>query len=415
MHKSVYDVLHKKYTLHRKLPPEQEALAQAIITSGKMRLDADTESNFVRLLVPEERIDITISMRELNTPNLRALLQSRLLAMLSKRHNNAAARTLVTNYLEKATQDMARRHPVKPRTETMMARALVLCNELPVIRLIHLEGAEIFISFGQSVGEVMDVARWEQAGENSGLQAAGGGENAVYVSCGGHPFLEEKEFRHSGDGSAALARFMIIAAQETGHNGDMVRGANGQWIGRYSATDWQREPSPKAGAGRLADIATTEHTWSECQRLGLNRIAEWERHLQFYRKMEVRSWRSVFVWCSTKLGWQLFRLLMKKRSHSALPRLQRDIYPCMLLQTFFSDMLANLDPQADVYRRNNPREEEAVACIEAVARVPQQVVKWGHQAVRITTPALYAFYYGEIVSACEKAARAMLQRSKNGE
>ena len=286
-----------------------------------------------------------------------------------------------------------------------MARALVLCNALPVISLIHQEGAEIFISFGQSVGEVMDIARWEQVGENSGLQAIGGGENAVYVSCGGHPFLTEKEYRHSGDGPPALARFMIIAAQETGHNGDMIRDAAGRWMGRHSAVNWHRAPSGKAGAGRHSDIATTEKIWNECERLGLNRIAEWERHLQFYRKVKVKSWRRMLAWCGCKGGWIVFKWLMKNRSPQPLPRLQRDKYPCMLLQIFFPDMLANLTPAADVYRRTNAQEEEAIAVIEAVARVPQQVVKWGDRAIRATTPKLYDFYYGQIVPACAKAMR----------
>ena len=76
----------------------------------------------------------------------------------------------------------------------------------------------------------------------------------------------------------------------------------------------------------------------------------------------------------------------------------------MLLKVFFPDMLFNLTPVAEVYRRKDPNEEEAIVCIEAVARVPQQVVKWGHEAVRASTPALYALYYGEIVPACDAAA-----------
>jgi len=403
MHKSVYDVLHLKYKLQKKLPPDQEALAQAIIASGKMRLDADTESNFVRLLLPEERVNITITHREFT--KLRNAVEDRLMALLLKRHDPAKAKEKLGIYMEKVKQDFVKKHPVTPLTETMMARALVLCNALPVIALIHKEGAEIYVSFGQSVGEVMDVARWEQVGANSGLQAVGGGENAVYVSCGGHPFLTKDEYRHSGDGPAALARFMIIAAQETGHNGDMIRGANGKWVGRYSAINWQEAPSPKAGAGRLADIAQTERVWQVCRNQGLNRIAQWERNLQFYRKIKVKSWRRTLAWAGSKIGWEVFKILVKKRGNIVLPKLQRDSYPCMLLQVFFPDQLANLAPEADVYRRKNPKEEEAIAVIEAVARVPQQVVKWGHQAVKATEPMLYDFYYKEIVPACIKAMR----------
>lgn len=410
MHKSVYDITYKKYKLHKKLPPAEEQLARAIVASGKMRLDADTQCNFVRLLVPEDRLDLTFTARELSD-GLLANSKAKVAAILAKRNPAEEAKNPASTYIAKAQDDIKKRHAVSAKTELMMARALVACNALPVITLIHREGAEIFISFGQSVGEVMDVARWEQTGANSGLQAVGGGENAVYVSCGGHPFLTPDEFRHSGDGPPALARFMIITAQETGHNGDMIRDANGKWVGRYSAINWQQAPSEKAGAGRLSDIATTERIWQACRNQGLNRIAEWERHLQFYRKIKVKNWRRALAWLGCRSGWIIFKILMKQHAKTPLPRLQRDPYPCMLLQIFFSDMLANLDPQADVYKRKNKLEEEAVSCIEAVARVPQQVVKWGDQAVQITTPKLYDFYYGTIVKACA----AIVQRSKNDE
>lgn len=412
MHKSVYDVLYKTPKLTRKLAPEQEQLARAIVNSGNMRLDADTESNFTRLLVQQDRLDLTFTLREITTPALLLTSKEKLYALLSKRHQPEQAKRLTDEYIDYLKRELGKKHPVKTETELMMARALVLCNALPVIQLIHLEGAEIFISFGQSVGEVMDVARWETMGKNSGLQAIGSNENAVYVSCGGHPFLDKDEARHSGDGAPALARFMIIAAQETGHNGDMIRDETGRWIGRYSASGWQAAPSAISGPARKDDIATTEQLWSECRRLGLNRIAEWERHLEFYRRIKVKNLRRNWVWCKSKIGWQIFKLLVQKRSSVTLPKLQRAPYPCMQLQIFFADMLANLTPQADVYKRKNASEEEAIACIEATARVPQQVVKWGHHAITNCTPKLYHFYYNDIVPACSKAAQRMLQRSK---
>jgi hypothetical protein len=418
MVKSVYDVMYKTPKLHKKLPPREEALASAVIASGKMRLDADTESNFVRLLAAEDHLDLTYTLREIAGKELRPIKQKQLFELLCKQRDPVKARELVNSYFKKLEEDIAKKHPVNPKTEKMIARALVLCNALPVIELIHLEGAEIFISFGHSVGDVMDVARWEKSGKNSGLQAVGGGENAVYVSCGGNPFLSKEEARHSGDGKAALARFMIIAAQETGHNGDMIRNENGTWSGRHSALGWQREPNPKAGAARLADIARTEQLWSKCREYGLNRIARWESDVQFFRKVKVRNARSIAKWLGCKLGWLYLRLVIRGKAHMPLPKLQRATYPCQQLQAFFSDQLANLAPEHEVYRRKNPKEEEAVAVIEAVARVPQQVVKWGHHAVRATAPALYDFYYGEVVPACEiaiKYRKALLHRSKNGE
>jgi len=405
MLRSVYDVLYKKPKLKRKLKGEKEALAQAIVASGRMRLDADNEANFTRLISPEDRVDLTFTMREMADNKLRARAEAQLLVQLSKKYDTETAKQKLPALMEKVKQDLTKKHPVKKQTELMMARALVLCNSEPVIRLIHKEQAEIFISFGQSIGELMDVARWERAGANSGLQAVGAGENSIYVSCGGHPFLAEEEYRHTGDGPAALARFMIIAAQETGHHGDMIRDASNKWIGRHSAVQWYRQPAPKAAAARNADHQQTDRMWKLCQDNGLNRVAKWESDLQFFRKVKVRNARQMTTWLLTKCGWIGFKLLVKKRTHMKFPKLQRDKYPAQLMQTFFADMLANLAPDADVYRRKDPREEEAVMVIEAVARVPQQVVKWGHEAVRATTPKLYEFYYHQIVPACEKALR----------
>lgn len=404
MPKTLYDTLYSWPKLHRALPRAQEELAQAILASGRLRLDADDASNFTRLTLPYDNINLTFSRREL-APPLLAHSRERLRALLARRYDAATTTIKLEQYMALAQSQLQKQQVVSPKTELMMARALVLCNADPVIRLLHLEGAEIFISFGHSVGDVMDVARWQQVGSNSGLQSIGGDENAVYVSCGGHPFLDKKEHRHTGDGQPALARFMIIAAQETGHNADMIRNSQGQRVGRYSAEGWQRAPSAKAGAGRMADIAQMQRLEQACRTLGLERIARWEKDLQFYRSVKVHGWRRFAAWLLSRAGWQVFKIRLKKKNMGALAMLQRSAYPAMQLRTFFGDMLFNLEPKADVYKRANPREEEAIACIEAVARVPQQAVKWGHVAVRFSTPALYKFYYGEIVLACERAIK----------
>ncbi|MDX2074101.1 MAG: DUF2748 family protein [Alphaproteobacteria bacterium] len=409
MSHSLYDVTYKRYRLEKKLKPAEEALAKALVASGKMRLDGDDEANFVRLLLPQERVNFTFTLRELNDANLRKESQKRLLDALLLRHDETIARERLIEYMHKVDGDMKKRHPVSAKTELMMARAFVLCNALPVIHLIHKEGAEIYISFGHSVGDMMDIARWQEVGRNSGMQAVGGGENAIYVSCGGDPFLEPGEYRHAGDGTAALARFMIIAAQETGHNGDMIRNSQGQWVGRYSATNWDKAPSAKSGPARRADIHKTQATYDYCLRYGVRRIARWEENLQFFREKKLKNMRRFGAWLLARAAWQVFKLLLKKGGHGALCKLQKSPYPCVQLRAFFLDMLANLTPVADVYKRGTTQEQEAIACIEATARVPQQVIKWGHTAVRHCTPGLYALYYGEIVPACEQA----LKRSKN--
>ncbi len=409
---NVYDVLYTQPQLQKKLPKAQETLAQAIVASGRMRLDADDECNFTRLLLPAELINVTFTHREMADPKLFARCRERLIRLLSEKQSPEAAAALADQYFERVRYDLKKRRPVSAEMEIMMARALVLCNALPVIRLIYLEGAEIFISYGHSVGDVMDVAEWQKHGNNAGMQAIGGKQNAIYVSCGGNPFLDDEERNHTGDGFPALARFMVVAAQETGHNADMVRDENGALTGRYSAIKWDREPSPEAASRRLRDVANCEYFYRHAQNAGINRLIAWERHLKFYRDNKVGGLRRFVSWIKCRAGWQLCKFLLIQRGMKALLSLPRTPYPATQLRKFFNDMLFNLSPVADVYRRDNADEEEAITCIEAIARVPQQVVKWGGMAVYCTTPSLYSMYYNTIVPACESAVQRIADRQK---
>ena len=60
-------------------------------------------------------------------------------------------------------------------------------------------------------------------------------------------------------------------------------------------------------------------------------------------------------------------------------------------------MAFNLEPKADVYSNPDKNIEIAIACIEALARVPQQVNKWGHHNTRFFWPHLYSFYYSVVI------------------
>lgn len=400
---NVYDVLYVRPNLQRKLPKPQERLARALVNSGRMRLDADTESNFTRLLLPKERINMTFTYRELGDSTLEKKSEARLMAALQTRHPAQKAAELCKQYLDKARADLKKRSPVSAKTELMTARALVFCNALPVMELIHREGAEIYVSFGQTVSDVMDIATWQEVGESNGLQSFGGGENAIYVSCGGHPFLDEHERTYTSDGFPALARCIVIAAQETGHNADMLRSPRGERIGRFSAVDWGRAPSVAAGTGRKADKKRCETLLRQSQRCGLNLIVEWERHLAFYRDNKLRNRRWLAAWLKSKLAWQLFYVVIRLQNMGGLCHLQKSPYPATLLRKCLRDMLFNLEPQADAYRRADPIAEEAMMCMEALARVPQQVVKWGHRCTRTSMPHLYRLYYGKVVPACAKA------------
>ena len=149
MNKSVYDVLHLRYRFHRPLNKAQERLAQAIVASGRMRLDADNESNFVRLLLSGEQINMTFTQREIADVKLYEKSYERLLLASLQRYDTPKARTLTKQSLDRVKEDFKKRHPVSAKTEMMMARALVCCYAYRVIHLLHLDKADIYISFGQ--------------------------------------------------------------------------------------------------------------------------------------------------------------------------------------------------------------------------------------------------------------------------
>jgi hypothetical protein len=302
--------------------------------------------------------------------------------------------------MEKVKADLAKRHPVPPKVELMMARALVSCNALPVIQLIHLEGAELYISYGHTVSDVMDVATWQDMGESNGLQAFGLGQNAIYVACGGHPFLDDDERTYMSDGYPAIARFMVIAAQETGHNADMIRDAHGNRIGRHSAIDWSRAPTPRAAAARKADAALTRTLEQKTRNFGINLIVEWERHLAFHHDNKLRNGRSIAAWLKSRIAWAVFTLILRLRGMGRLCTLPKTPYPATQLRKALRDMAFNLHPEHKDYHRADPQEHEAMLCIEALARVPQQCIKWGPKATSLCMSALYTLYYGEVVPAC---------------
>ena len=61
------------------------------------------------------------------------------------------------------------------------------------------------------------------------------------------------------------------------------------------------------------------------------------------------------------------------------------------------DMHSHLSPVAEVYKRKNPEAQEAISCVEALARVPQQINKWGYLTTRATMHDLYKVYYNEVI------------------
>ena len=98
-----------------------------------------------------------------------------------------------------------------------------------------------------------------------------------------------------------------------------------------------------------------------------------------------------------------FKRRCKKAGINPWKQLVRKEHIASQLLVALEDMLFQLDPDVEAYRNKNERVEEAIKCAEALARVPQQVVKWGHEFTKLTMPNLYKIYYQEVIPSCEKA------------
>jgi hypothetical protein len=364
-----------------------EDLAERLVASGQLRIDTGTMQNFIRLTLPRQRVSIAVSHRQMHDAKLLPKIEALLYQTMGNAAQAKKAKAWVHDALKKTV-------PVPLFLEKQLARLLVQAAHPAVIGLMILEGVEIFISYDYTVGDMLDVISWQQVGESSGLQSTEAKKTAVFVATGGDPFGEQEEKgRVYGDGWPALAQCLIIAAQEIGHYSDLKRDSRGRIIGRYSSDIYGRWPDPEVEACRQKDKATVAQFWSQCRHPRLERLIRLERELHYARRFRNR-WLQRFFWRCLH-AWMFWRLDV-----SVLPLvgdLRRYRYPLTQWQWIISDMAFNLEPKADAYVGENASATAAIACAEALARVPQQVVKWGHAATRLMMPSLYRFYYERVI------------------
>jgi hypothetical protein len=379
------------------MPPALEKLAQQIVSSGKLRINADHERNFVRYGTANS--DLTFTARELTEPALKTLTHqkvARLVAPAMGEQGIADIWAYLANELKKA-------RGVDVAKEMRVARVLVQAADPAVIQLLSRSGTEIFVSYSHNVADLLPVHEWQGHGMNSGMQATESSGTAVYISCGGDPFFEGTQKTYLTDGFPALARMMVIAGQEIGHFADLRRTASGI-IGRHSTdpNHSRLRANPIAAEGRLRDMAHLRRLASAYQVAGLPRLIRAEKRVDFYhtRLRYSPQWFIHQLWRCVVCSLFIYRCTQKKLwfNYKVIPAIRLG----HAIEAFLADMAFNLAPEADVYRHPDPQVEEAIAVIEAVARVPQQAHKWGDTAVAIGWPNLHRFYYGTVIGACKQ-------------
>jgi hypothetical protein len=375
---------------------EYEQLAQSLVKSGRIRIDTDDKSNFARFSDPHHNINLMFSKEELTDPVLidrtRALLIQHYGKPTEANHKKA------NDIIKSLRSQITKLQPISTDLVLKLARIFVQAVHPIVIKWLLMEGVEVFISYSHNIGDMMDIQSWRQAGTNSGMQSTDGRNAAIFVSCGGDPFGEtSKDHPTYGDGFPSMARMQVIAGQEIGHYSDILRDSRGRQIGRHSANFACTRATPHVLQARRQDLKKCDSIAKILYENGMKELIKYEEIVRFYRKNKVggfRLWYNALVALVYK---QKLLIAVHSRNMAFVKRFANDEYMGLMLRAMIADMKFNLEPVADVYKRDDKEAEEAIACVEALARVPQQVVKWGFLTTRAMMAGLYHVYYGEVI------------------
>ncbi len=375
---------------------EYEELAQSLVKSGRMRIDTDDKCNFARFSEPSHNVNRMFSKEELNDP---LLLESTRKVLIKIYGSPSELNTRKANQaIALLRSQISKLQPVPNDLALKLARIFVQAVHPIVIKWLLMERVEVFISYSHNIGDMMDIASWSQAGTNSGMQSTDGKDAAIFVSCGGDPFGEtSKDHPTMGDGFPSMARMQIIAGQEIGHYSDILRDSHGRQIGRHSANFSCTKATPHVLQARRRDIKTCDIIARKLYEGGMDGLINAEEALRFYHKNKIKGLRSIY---SSMKTWMYRRKVLASADKHGLTFVKRfveDEYMGIMLRAMIADMKFNLEPVADVYKRDDKEAQEAIACVEALARVPQQVVKWGFLTTKAMMAGLYVVYYGEVI------------------
>lgn len=413
---NLYHVFHRMPALVKEeMYVELEELAEQLVNSGLLRIDAEPKQNFTRFSQPTRNVHIVFSKRELYEEHLRP----RVYKLLSKALSEAGVQQNMDKRVEqeivKLKEQLKKHIDIELELEMQLARILVQSAHPVVILMIIFEQVQVFISYGHNIGEVMDIVSWQQAGTNSGMQSTDGKNVAVFVSCGGDPLLlqppkenerrsnnEPEEEKLFGDGFPALARMMGIAGQETGHYSDIIHDKLGRQIGRYSANFSGTRANEKVNLARNTDLNNINAYWGLVNKIGIAKLIDKEKEVKFYRRNPQKSMSYYFKVLMMNIYRYIFIYRANRMNFWPIENVKNKDYTGLRLEALFSDMAFNLEPVADVYSNPDRNVEIAIACIEALARVPQQANKWGHRATLFFWRNLYKFYYYKLIPGCIK-------------
>ncbi len=397
---NLYNVTYSKPVLEKKkMFKDLERLAQEIYDSGRVRIAKNNRYNFIKYSIVEDDVHISFSKREITDSKLRNKVErfvAEALKFANSRTYNKAELAKAMAYIDGQAKLLS---DIEKEEEMRLCRLIVQSAHPAVIKMMIIYGVEIFISYSFKIGDLLDIKSQNTSGANNGMQSYGGlgAGYAVYVSAGGNPFASGDSKTYQSDGSEAMSRLMIVAAQEMGHFADMIRNDKYQYIGRHSADASGRAPKEDVRKARLLDINVCLKRREALQKKGINNVMHIEKATRFYAENRKGSLTLLFSRLKKRLAMRfLISAVSSAGVKNSLQKDKKNYSPATMLFNAYEDTLFNLSPQADAYERKNSEAQEAILCIEALARVPQQVVKWGHKFTAQNMPNLYRIYYGKV-------------------
>ena len=394
---NLYHILDKVPALEAdEMQVEYEELAQDLFNSGLVRIDADDQSNFIKFTDPSLRDSFFCTEKELKDHKLVKGTKEIIANTYAKRYAGKALENKVIEIFDKLLSLTKKLIVPTKQLQIKLIRLLVQSTHPIVLRWILLDRVPIFLSYGHSIGDVMDIKNWKHSGSNSGMQSTDGINATIFVSIGGDPFRERynKEY---GDGFPSIARLLVVAGQELGHYSDIMRDNNGRQIGRHSANFACTRATQKTLIGRREDLKNCDKLLSTLNKMGLNKVIEHDRNISFYDRNKLLHLHYIYNVVVRFIYKSILARQARKQGFIFVLRYSKDKYMGLTIKAMIKDMMFNLAPVADVYARDNKEEEEAISCIEALARVPQQVNKWGHLSTKATMKHLYTIYYKDVI------------------
>lgn len=396
---SIYHILDKPPAIyHEDLSVEYESLAKQLVDTGLLRIDTDYYCNFVRFTDNANHINRMFSKKELTNPTLLSNTEKTIRNLYLNKKRKISDEQIL-KIISDLTIKVKKLLDVSDELKMQLARIFVQSAHPIVIKWLLLDHVEVFITYSNSIGDLMDIPTWKRSGQNSGMQSTDGTNVCIYVSCGGDPFAENnKEQPTYGDGWAALARLMVIAGQEIGHFADIKRDHSGRQISRHSANFACTKAVPHVKEARKNDIKRCDDLLKRLLvNASMSDLIILEEKLKFYDDYKITGFRVLYL----KLLIKYYRYKLTKYAHDHklffVKRFASEKYMSLMIRAMILDMKSHLSPLADVYKRDDPEAEEAISCIEALARVPQQVIKWGYLTTRATMHDLYKVYYSEVI------------------